>query len=93
MPHEMRTPLTTINGLLEGLQYNAIPENQKENAIKLMQNETARLIRLVNENLDYEKNSDQPDSNCCEEVQRNRSFRKYCDSTNGQLKPPVINCI
>lgn len=22
-------PLTTINGLLEGLQYNAIPENQK----------------------------------------------------------------
>lgn len=53
--HEMRTPLTTINGLLEGLQYNAIPEDQRENAIKLMQNETARLIRLVNENLDYEK--------------------------------------
>lgn len=53
--HEMRTPLTTINGLLEGLQYNAIPETQRENAIKLMQNETSRLIRLVNENLDYEK--------------------------------------
>lgn len=53
--HEMRTPLTTINGLLEGLEYHAIPEDQKENAIKLMQNETARLIRLVNENLDYEK--------------------------------------
>lgn len=53
--HEMRTPLTTINGLLEGLQYNAIPENQRENAIQLMQNETSRLIRLVNENLDYEK--------------------------------------
>lgn len=53
--HEMRTPLTTINGLLEGLQYNAIPESQRENAIELMQNETSRLIRLVNENLDYEK--------------------------------------
>ena len=53
--HEMRTPLTTINGLLEGLQYDAIPEDQKENAIRLMQNETSRLIRLVNENLDYEK--------------------------------------
>ncbi|WP_086348074.1 sensor histidine kinase [Candidatus Enterococcus clewellii] len=53
--HEMRTPLTTINGLLEGLEYDAIPENQKANALKLMQNETARLIRLVNENLDYEK--------------------------------------
>lgn len=53
--HEMRTPLTTINGLLEGLEYNAIPENQKDNAIRLMKNETNRLIRLVNENLDYEK--------------------------------------
>ncbi|MGX2944512.1 ATP-binding protein [Enterococcus alishanensis] len=53
--HEMRTPLTTINGLLEGLQYDAIPEDQKAKAISLMQNETARLIRLVNENLDYEK--------------------------------------
>lgn len=53
--HEMRTPLTTINGLLEGLQYNAIPEDQRSKAIGLMQNETARLIRLVNENLDYEK--------------------------------------
>ncbi|MBO1307374.1 HAMP domain-containing histidine kinase [Enterococcus sp. 669A] len=53
--HEMRTPLTTINGLLEGLQYNAIPEDQRSKAITLMQNETSRLIRLVNENLDYEK--------------------------------------
>lgn len=52
--HEMRTPLTTIKGLLEGLQYNAIPENQKEKAISLMQNETDRLIRLVKQNLDYE---------------------------------------
>jgi Signal transduction histidine kinase len=53
--HEMRTPLTTINGLLEGLEYNAIPESQRDNAIRLMKNETERLIRLVNENLDYEK--------------------------------------
>lgn len=53
--HEMRTPLTTINGLLEGLAFNAIPENQKDKCFSLMQNETKRLIRLVNENLDYEK--------------------------------------
>lgn len=53
--HEMRTPLTTINGLLEGMEHQMIPENQKENAIRLMKNETERLIRLVSENLDYEK--------------------------------------
>ena len=53
--HEMRTPLTTINGLLGGLAYDAIPEESKEKSIELMRNETKRLIRLVNENLDYEK--------------------------------------
>ncbi|WP_390409443.1 sensor histidine kinase [Lacticaseibacillus jixiensis] len=53
--HEMRTPLTTINGLLEGLAYDAIPEESKGESIALMQKETKRLIRLVNENLDYEK--------------------------------------
>ncbi len=59
--HEMRTPLTTINGLLEGLAYDAIPEESKAQSIDLMRNETNRLIRLVNENLDYEKNSQQSD--------------------------------
>ncbi|CCI82691.1 two-component system sensor histidine kinase [Lactobacillus hominis DSM 23910 = CRBIP 24.179] len=53
--HEMRTPLTTINGILEGLQYDAIPEEAKPKSIALMQSETKRLIRLVNENLDFEK--------------------------------------
>lgn len=53
--HEMRTPLTTINGILKGLQYNAIPESAKPKSISLMKRETERLIRLVNENLDYEK--------------------------------------
>lgn len=53
--HEMRTPLTTINGILEGLEYDAIPEEDKQHSIHLMQNETKHLIRLVNDNLDYEK--------------------------------------
>lgn len=53
--HEMRTPLTTINGILEGLQYHAIPNEAIPKSIELMQGETKRLIRLVNENLDYEK--------------------------------------
>lgn len=53
--HEMRTPLTTINGILEGLQYDAIPEDSKPKSVALMSRETKRLIRLVNENLDFEK--------------------------------------
>ncbi|MDR2465459.1 MAG: HAMP domain-containing protein, partial [Streptococcaceae bacterium] len=53
--HEMRTPLTTIGGILEGFEYGMIPEEEKKNAIRLMKNETDRLIRLVKDNLDYEK--------------------------------------
>lgn len=53
--HEMRTPLTTINGLLEGLAYDAIPEESIPQSSSLMQRETKRLIRLVNKNLDYER--------------------------------------
>jgi signal transduction histidine kinase len=53
--HELRTPLTTIRGIIEGLKNNMIPESEKEKGLQLATNETMRLIRLVNENLDYEK--------------------------------------
>lgn len=53
--HEMRTPLTTISGVVEGLKNDMIPEEDKERGIQLVSQEAKRLIRLVNENLDYEK--------------------------------------
>ncbi|HJF32543.1 MAG TPA: HAMP domain-containing histidine kinase [Sporosarcina psychrophila] len=53
--HELRTPLTTIRGIIEGLKNNMIPESEKVKGLQLATNETMRLIRLVNENLDYEK--------------------------------------
>lgn len=52
--HEMRTPLTTINGLLEGIEHGIFDEEQEMRSVKIMSKETKRLIRLVNENLDYE---------------------------------------
>ncbi|MBD8067703.1 sensor histidine kinase [Bacillus sp. PS06] len=53
--HELRTPLTTISGMVEGIRDDMIPENEKQRAVHLINQETKRLIRLVNENLDYEK--------------------------------------
>ncbi|MCJ8009954.1 sensor histidine kinase [Lederbergia wuyishanensis] len=53
--HELRTPLTTISGVIEGIRNDMIPESEKEKGMLLASNETKRLIRLVNENLDYEK--------------------------------------
>lgn len=53
--HEMRTPLTTIKGVIGGLESGMIEEQQKEKGLRLINEETKRLIRLVNENLDYER--------------------------------------
>ena len=53
--HELRTPLTTISGVIEGIRNDMIPESEKEKGMLLASKETKRLIRLVNENLDYEK--------------------------------------
>ncbi|MFE8696234.1 ATP-binding protein [Cytobacillus sp. FJAT-53684] len=53
--HEMRTPLTTISGLAEGIKDHLIPEDGIEKGMILIDREAKRLIRLVNENLDYEK--------------------------------------
>src|SRR5699024_11244837 len=53
--HELKTPLTTIRGMIEGLEQDMIPESEKKRALQLAERETKRLIRLVNENLDYEK--------------------------------------
>lgn len=53
--HELRTPLTTIRGIIEGMNNDMITEAEKAKGLQLASNETRRLIRLVNENLDYEK--------------------------------------
>ena len=53
--HELRTPLTTIHGVIQGIKNDMIVEEEKEKGMQLVSKETSRLIRLVNENLDYEK--------------------------------------
>ncbi|GKV66378.1 MULTISPECIES: sensor histidine kinase [Sporosarcina] len=53
--HELRTPLTTIRGIIEGLREHMISAEEQDKALRLAQEESKRLIRLVNENLDYEK--------------------------------------
>lgn len=53
--HELRTPLTTIRGVIDGIHNQMIPDSEKRRAMLMASQETKRLIRLVNENLDYEK--------------------------------------
>lgn len=55
LSHEMRTPLTTIAGVADGIQNKLIPLSELDKGMDLINRESKRLIRLVNENLDYEK--------------------------------------
>lgn len=53
--HEMRTPLTTIAGIAEGLKYDVIAASEKARSYDLIKNEADRLTRLIKDNLDYER--------------------------------------
>lgn len=50
--HDMRSPLTSINGFVGALLDGTIPESQQKKYLHLMKDETERLIRLVNDLLD-----------------------------------------
>ncbi|OIJ14659.1 hypothetical protein BKP37_07805 [Anaerobacillus alkalilacustris] len=50
--HDMRSPLTSINGFVGALLDGTIPKNQQKRYLYLMKDETERLIKLVNDLLD-----------------------------------------
>ncbi|MCT2536499.1 ATP-binding protein [Aquibacillus koreensis] len=50
--HELRTPLSYIKGYTEVLQEDFVDEKSRENYLSIINNEVARLIRLVNDLLD-----------------------------------------
>lgn len=54
--HELRTPLTSIRGIIEGLKNDLVTEpEEKQKYYGIIEKETFRLIRLINELLDMEK--------------------------------------
>ena len=50
--HDMRSPLTSVNGFIVAMLDGTIPENQQRRYLSLMKDETTRLIKLVNDLLD-----------------------------------------
>ena len=53
--HEMRTPLTTIAGIAEGLQYGVISPDEQQHSYDLIKEEADRLTRLIKSTLSYER--------------------------------------
>ena len=53
--HELRSPLTSMQGLLEGVIDGVIPENERLHYLNIVLDETKRLSKLVNDMLDLAK--------------------------------------
>ncbi len=53
--HDLRTPMTTIGGFIEGILAGAIPEDKEEYYLSLIRDEVKRLSRLVSQLLDVSR--------------------------------------
>ena len=50
--HELKTPMTTISGYIDGFLDGTIPEGKQEHYLRIVSDETKRLSRLVRSMLD-----------------------------------------
>ena len=53
--HDLRTPMTTISGFVDGIKDGVIPPEQHEYYLNIISNETKRLSRLVSTLLDISR--------------------------------------
>lgn len=53
--HELKTPMTTIGGFIEGILDGTIPEEKREQYLRIVADETRRLSRLVRSMLDLSR--------------------------------------
>ena len=53
--HELKTPMTTIGGFIEGILDGTIPEEKREHYLRIVADETRRLSRLVRSMLDLSR--------------------------------------
>ena len=58
--HELKTPMTTISGYVDGILDGTIPEHRHRYYLQIVSDETKRLSRLVRSMLDISRLQDQP---------------------------------
>jgi two-component system phosphate regulon sensor histidine kinase PhoR len=94
MSHELRTPLTVINGYVENLMMDDSIDNSYKKMLNIVEDETARLTRLVNDLLDLGRleksiNTEMP----MKEVNLSKIAKKSYDFFSMLAKEMDINII
>ena len=59
--HELKTPMTTISGFVDGILDGTIPKDQQEKYLQIVSGETKRLSRLIRSMLDISQLQEQGD--------------------------------
>ncbi len=55
--HELRTPMTSISGFVEGIMDGTIPQEKQNDYLKIVLDESKRLTKMVNDMLEMSKMS------------------------------------
>ena len=55
--HELRTPMTSISGFVQGMLDGTIPDDKRDDYLKIVLDESVRLTKLVNDMLEMSKMS------------------------------------
>ena len=53
--HELRTPMTSITGFVEGMLDGTIADDEREDYLKIVRDESVRLTKLVNDMMEMSK--------------------------------------
>jgi len=92
--HDLRTPLTSILGFIEALQDNKDKTlNIRERFLSILHSETSRLIRLVNELLDFTKMEEGVMELYCQQLDLNDLLNGILKKYQQEIAEPGLNII
>ena len=77
--HELKTPMTTIGGYVDGILDGTIPQGRQEQYLRIVSDEVKRLSRLVRSMLDISRLQDQ------EGIQEEKKTRFDLEECAGQV--------
>ena len=73
--HELKTPMTTIGGYVDGMLDGVIPEDKREAYLKIVSSEVKRLSRLVTQMLEISRLESE------EQIELNKQKFDLCEKT------------
>ncbi len=92
--HELRSPMTSIHGFIQGMLDGTIPQEEQPKYLKIVSDETTRLTKLINELLqlsrvEQEKTAHHIGTFDINELMRRVLVRRYQDIDQKQIEMEI----